>query len=396
MGSPSGCPIENDRFLGKSKTLRPKIRACRALIGHEKEEIMFKGDMSFEEILKIKVPKDRIERVKGLVRFDIPGLSEEVKNFLISEQLKFVHIQYARFMAGIEFTPKDVSELLEGAIDCHAHGGSDPFDRLLLEDEIAFDYSKVKMRAVVFKTWFTPSASRIPLVKKYLNKWADETGIKPVEIFGGITLNYSVGGINPDAVKRCLRFPGFKYVWMPMIDSYHHRRLVYDDWSGAGIKLLDERGKVVPQLTEILKIAADHDLVVASGHYPYSDTKEMLEEAKRVGVKRLEIIHPAHIHSKTLISEMREAAAEGVKLMLSGLGTTAFPLHETGPVYAVRMIKEVGPDHLIYGSDYGQVQNPSHLVGTDWTIRLLLAYGATKEEVKKVMQITPAKHLGLE
>lgn len=357
---------------------------------------MFKEDLSFEKVLTIKVDPERIERVKKLIRFDIPDLGEEVKNFLISQQLQFVNIQYARFMAGVKFTQQDVKDLLEGAIDCHAHGGSDPFDRLLLEDEIAFDYSRAKMRAVVFKTWFTPSASRIPIVKKYLDKWADENRLKPVEIFGGITLNYSVGGLNPDAVKRCLGFPGFKYVWMPMVDSYHHRRVVYDDWSGAGIKLLDEKGKVFPQLTEILKICADHDLIVGSGHYPYSDTKVMMEEAKRVGVKRMEIIHPAHIHSKTLISEMKEAASEGIKLMLSGLGTTTFPLHETGPVYAVRIIKEVGADHLVYGSDYGQIHNPTHLVGTEWTIKLLLAYGATKEEVKKVFQTTPARHLGLE
>ncbi len=37
---------------------------------------------------------------------------------------------------------------------------------------------------------------------------------------------------------------------------------------------------------------------------------------------------------------MKEAASEGVELMLSGLGTTTFPLHETGPVYAVKMIKD--------------------------------------------------------
>ncbi len=176
-----------------------------------------------------------------------------------------------------------------------------------------------------------------------------------------------------------------------MVDSYHHRRVVYDDWSGAGIKLLDEKGKVFPQLAEVLRICADQDLILASGHYPYSDTKVVMEEAKRVGVKRMEIIHPAHIHSKTLISEMKEAASEGIKLMLSGLGTTTFPLHETGPVYAVRIIKEVGADHLVYGSDYGQVHNPTHLVGTEWTIKLLLAYGATKEEIKKVFQTTPAR-----
>ena len=45
-----------------------------------------------------------------------------------------------------------VDELMQGAIDIHAHGGSDPFDRLLPEDEVCKDYTKAGMAAVVFKT----------------------------------------------------------------------------------------------------------------------------------------------------------------------------------------------------------------------------------------------------
>ncbi|MBW1994912.1 MAG: hypothetical protein JRI77_10770, partial [Deltaproteobacteria bacterium] len=163
---------------------------------------MFREEMTLEDILKIEVDEDRIQRLRKLVKFDIPGINEEVERFLIRQQIQFVNIQYARFLAGVTFTESDVDALVRNAVDCHAHGGSDPFDRLMLEDEIAFDYSKAGMRAVVFKTWFTPSASRIQLVQKYLDKWAEENDIQPVKIFGGITLNKSVGGINPDAVRR--------------------------------------------------------------------------------------------------------------------------------------------------------------------------------------------------
>ena len=106
---------------------------------------MFREDMTLDEILKIEVPEDRIERLKKLVTFDIPEMSEEVERFLIKQQIQFVNIQYARFLAGVKFTEADVDSLMENAVDCHAHGGSDPFNRLLLEDEIAFDYSKAKM-----------------------------------------------------------------------------------------------------------------------------------------------------------------------------------------------------------------------------------------------------------
>src|SRR6185503_3129878 len=177
--------------------------------------------------------------------------------------------------------------------------------------------------------------------------------------------------------------------------SYHHRRVVYDDWSGYGLSFLDDKRKVIPQVQEILKIIAANDLVLASGHYPYADTVLLVEEARRLGVERIEIIHPAHIHSKHTIEQMKEEAKRGAKLMLSGLGTMAFPLHESGPLYAARIVKEVGPENLLYGSDFGQLQNFPHIVANRWMVKLLLAYGVSKEEIRQCFQVTGARLLGL-
>ena len=253
----------------------------------------------------------------------------------------------------------------------------------------------VGMKAVVIKTWYTPSASRNALLMKYAEKLAAEQEKEPIRIFGGITLNQSVGGLNPNAVERCLKYPGFKYIWLPMVDSYHHRKLIYDDLTGAGIHILDANGKCKPELKEIFRIAADNDIIVASGHYPYAETSVVFEEAKKLGVKHLEVVHPAHIHSKTTIAQMKEYAKENVMLMLSGLGTLCFPLHETGPIYAAQMIQEVGADHFVYGSDFGQIHNPRHVIGNRWMIQILLAYGITKEEITKIFKTNPSKHLGL-
>jgi len=93
---------------------------------------------------------------------------------------------------------------------------------------------------------------------------------------------------------------------------------------------------------------------------------------------------------------MKEEAKRGAKLMLSGLGTMAFPLHESGPLYAARIVKEVGPENLLYGSDFGQLQNFPHIIANRWMVKLLLAYGCTKEEIRTVFCETGAKLLGLE
>lgn len=350
---------------------------------------------NLKELMAIDVPQERIERLRNDVVFDRGDISQEVKDFLLKEQIRFVNIQYARFLAGVHFSQEDVDDLLRGSIDIHAHGGSEPFDRICLEDEMLKDFMDVGMKACVIKTWYTPSASRNAMLNKVIKQYAEEKGIEPIKLFGGITLNNSVGGLNPNAVERCLKYPGFKYIWLPMVDSYFHRKLIFDDRTGAGIHILDENGKCRAELKEIFRIAADKNLIVASGHYPYAETSVVFEEAKKLGVKNLEVVHPAHIHSKTTIAQMKDYAKENVWLMLSGLGTLCFPLHETGPVYAAQMIQEVGADHFVYGSDFGQIHNPKHVIGNRWMIQMLLSYGVTKEEVEKIFKINPAKHLGI-
>lgn len=352
-------------------------------------------ELPLEEILKLEVPPDRVERLTQLTGVDDPEVTPEVLAYLLRKQAQFVNIQYARFLSGVRFTEAEVDGLLRGSIDVHAHGGSEPFERLLLEDELGIEATRAGMRALVIKTWYTPSASRNAMAQRAVDRHAREHGLQPVQLFGGVTLNLSQGGLNPEAVRKCLKFPGMKYVWLPMVDSYHHRRVVYDDWSGAGIHLLDEHGKALPALREICRICADHDLVLASGHYPYRENAVVVEEARKAGVGRIEIIHPAHIHSKHTIDQMKVLAREGARLMLSALGHLVFPLHESGPVYAVRMIREIGADHLVYGSDFGQLQNFSHVLAARWFIKVLLAYGATRQEIVKIFKVNPARHLGL-
>ena len=353
-------------------------------------------DLPLQEILRLEVPQERVERLKQLTTVDDPDVTPEVLNYLLRKQAQFVNIQYTRFLSGVKYTEAEIDELVRGSLDIHAHGGSEPFERLMLEDELGIEATQAGMRALVIKTWYTPSASRNEMAQRSVDRYAKERGLEPTLLFGGVTLNLSQGGLNPEAVKKCLKFPRMKYVWLPMVDSYHHRRVVYDDWSGAGVHLLDERGRALPALLEICAICAAHGLVLATGHYPYRENAVVVEEAKKAGVRRIEIIHPAHIHSKHTIEQMKTLAREGAALMLSGLGALIFPLHESGPVYAARIIKEVWADHLVHGSDFGQLQNFSHVLAAKWFIKVLMAYGVTKEEIVKIFKTNPARHIGLD
>jgi hypothetical protein len=353
---------------------------------------MKKNEFYLEDLLKVEAPPERIDELLKMVEIDIPGISDDVKRYLLKQQVELFNLEYGRYATKTKITEALVDELMTDAIDTHSHGGSDPFERRQLEDEIAIDCTKAKMKAIVIKTWYTPSASRNQLVQKIVDKFAEENQLRPVKVFGGVTLNYSVGGLNPEAVTKCLGFPGFKYVWMPMADSYYHQKIVFNR-TGIGIKFLSDDGKILPEVEEICRIIADNDLVLASGHYPYRETAILMEEAKRLGVKRMEVVHPTLIHSKHTIAEMKELANEGIKIGLMGIASVNIRYLE-GIRWAIKIVSELS-DYMVLGSDSGQIQNPVHIEGMKWLIRVLLAYGITKEKVIKIFKTNPAEHLGI-
>ncbi|OGP89706.1 MAG: hypothetical protein A2156_00665 [Deltaproteobacteria bacterium RBG_16_48_10] len=353
---------------------------------------MAEKEFDLLELLKVDADPARVEELMELVEVDLPALHPEVKRHLLKQQVEMFNIEYGRYAAGTKITDELIEELMVDAIDTHAHGGSDPFERRQMEDEIAIDATRAKLKAIVIKTWYTPSASRNKLVQKMVDKWAEEHQMRPVQVFGGVTLNSSVGGLNPEAVMRCLGFPRFKYVWMPMSDAYYHQLIVFNR-KDKGIKFLTDDGKVVPPLKEIFRIIADNDLILASGHYCYKETAILMEEAKKLGVKRMEIVHPTLIHSKHTLEEMREMGREGVKIGLMGIASVNVRFVE-GIRWLFRVVKELN-DYMVYCSDSGQIQNPTHIEGMKWIIRVLLAYGVTQEEVTKIFKTNPAAHLGI-
>ncbi len=352
-------------------------------------------EFDLDALLRLRISPERLARLKQLTTVDLPGLDEGALEILLRKEGERLNLEYGRYLAGTPISDARVAALVEDGIDTHAHGGSEPFQRRLLEHELARDFTERKLRAVVVKTHYTPSASRNALVQRWIDEWAASHGLRPVTLLGGICLNYAVGGLNPEAVRRCLGFPGFRYVWMPSVDSYHHHRVTLGE-EGRGIELLGPGGRVRPELDEILRIVADHDLVLAIGHYPVKpDVEVVVETAKRRGVRRIEAVHPNLLHSKWTIAQMKEFAREGVMFGLTGVSAIHNPPPE-GKDYFVRVVREVGADHLVFGSDLGQIHNVRHVDGIDWFVRYLLSYKVPDGDIVKIMRTNPARHVGLD
>src|ERR1700730_18554823 len=103
--------------------------------------------------------------------------------------------------------PPPVSPI-KGLIDFHTHAAPDVFGRAIDDDELAALAASRQMEAIVFNNHVTHTADRAWLGRKH---------VPASKVFGGITLNRAVGGLNPQAVEWMWRMQGGygRVVWFP-------------------------------------------------------------------------------------------------------------------------------------------------------------------------------------
>src|ERR1700716_1612969 len=101
---------------------------------------------------------------------------------------------------------------LNGVIDIHVHSDPDSVPRSIDAIDLARLAKSRGMRALVLKNHYESTASLAYVVRKE---------VPGIEIFGGIDLNRTVGGVNPAAVERMTMVKGGwgRFVWMPTYDA---------------------------------------------------------------------------------------------------------------------------------------------------------------------------------
>jgi hypothetical protein len=129
--------------------------------------------------------------------------------------------------------------VLVGAIDLHAHSDPDSYPR----QWDGFDVAKLAkdrgMRAVLLKNHWTETAGLAYLVRKY--------GAQGIEVFGGLSLDTPVGGINPQAVRYMVDVVGHygRIVWMPTHDSEHEVKYLNENREFVSVS---RDGKLLPEV----------------------------------------------------------------------------------------------------------------------------------------------------
>src|SRR5579872_1124490 len=99
-------------------------------------------------------------------------------------------------------------QTLTGVIDFHVHSGPDSKPRSIDAIDLAKLAKSRGMRGLVLKNHYESTAALAYVVREE---------VPGIEIFGGIDLNRSVGGLNTAAIERMVLMKGGygKVVWMP-------------------------------------------------------------------------------------------------------------------------------------------------------------------------------------
>ena len=271
--------------------------------------------------------------------------------------------------------------LLRGSYDIHQHSGpSVHTQRLFDELELSIQGCYMEQAGIVFKDFDFSTARSVKLVQKMVDKWAEEHKKKKIELFGGVCLNYSVGGLNPDAVIATHRIGG-KYVWLPSQDSNHHRRVV-GHGVGEGIDVIDEKGKVVPRLRDILDLMSQTDMVLGIGHQSTKERLAVVREAVKLGVKRIEVNH--------VNFPLTWLTPEQCKIFTDlGAYIGVYSMH-IGRFYVMddvlAIYDAIGPERIVFGSDCGHIATQHPIDSMRMLILNLLQSGVPDKDVKLMCQ----------
>lgn len=304
-----------------------------------------------------------------------------------------------------------VKDLVSGRIDFHVHPGPDPFARVLDSYEMAWLAERYGMKAIVFKTSHYQGGCTAQILDSMFTK---------LHVVGGLCLENAVGGINPRAVEIAIQC-GVKVIWMPFLDSTRNMELfsmdrsemspgdysmVHDlaktrsDQRGKKLNITVD-GKLLPEVPEVLRIIAENDAVICSGHMNRRDRAIFVKAAKEAGCKKIVLTHVNALQAINDFDELDIWKHEDGIFVEYVFNPIVPYFSNQAPATLARMIRAVGPSKSVIGTDLGISQAfkgiawPSPLEGMAAFVGLLMENGFSSNEIDLMSINNSSELLGI-
>lgn len=282
-----------------------------------------------------------------------------------------------------------------GVIDMHVHPDPDVFGRSLTDIELATVARRKGMRGLVLKNHVVTTADRAALAMQQ---------VPGIEIWGGIVLNSSVGGVNPAAVEWMHRMSGGrgKIVWLPTFDSDKHIKTLVDK-NKSGLRVAID-GKVTPEMEEVLKIIARENLVLATGHVHPEEVLAVVKRGRELGVKHMLVTHGLTNIPGLSLEQAKQVTAMGAKIEICYLQFMTGPQAQypwmthwdrVDAKAVAQAVKDIGAEHLVLSTDLGQQGMMTPPDGIENQVAAVKAAGVSQADIDTMMKRNPAQLLGL-
>jgi hypothetical protein len=273
---------------------------------------------------------------------------------------------------------------LDGVIDIHVHSAPDNVERSIDSIDVAKLARTRGMRAIVLKSHYEPTATMAFIVRKE---------VPGIEVFGGIDLNLSVGGMNAAAVEHMTQVTGGfgRLVWMSTFDAENQVRYSTDNRPFVRVS---RDGQLVQEVKDVIGVIAKHNLVLATGHVSPEEGLMLLREGKRQGVRHMVVTHAMQAPVLMNVTQMQQAAREGAFVEFVA-GSMAGPGGAAKVASYADAIGKVGAEFCILASDLGQKGNALPPDGLADFIAALRARGMTGAQIDLIAKQNPARLLDL-
>ncbi len=283
---------------------------------------------------------------------------------------------------------------IEGACDLHIHSHPCLFPRIGDDRDIVVDAASKGIKAVLLKCHHESTVSRA----RELNR-----EFEGIDVFGGIVLNYYVGGINPQAVEAALKL-GAKEVWMPTIDADNHAKAhggrgKYDvqdsnpsEVDADGITVFDSEGNISKNTKEVVNLVKEYNAILGTCHLAKKEVYELVKYAKEQKLEKVLITHPYFKIPNFTMEELKQLTDMGAYAEFGFC--TVSPMWNYASVDKIlNTINTIGVDRAVLMSDAGQIHNPMPSESLRVYCQCLHEKGMKEADVYKLIKDNPTKLL---
>lgn len=281
-------------------------------------------------------------------------------------------------------------DAIRGGYDLQVHVAPDIIARRIDDLGLAKEFLAHGLKGFVLKSHYMSTAERAKVVT---------AAVAGIQAFGAITLNHSVGGLNPVAVDIAGR-SGAKIVWFPTVDAENetaglptggNKKLpfwaeIQREISAMGISpprmtVLDGNSRLNQATRSCLELIAKHDMVLATGHLGRQEIFALVRAAREMKVRKVLVTHAEFPSQNLTAEEQVELADTGA--VIEHCFTT---MHTGKAPWAVVMdsIRKVGPERCLLSTDLGQTINPPVAEGFAMFAQTLLDGGFTGGQVHRM------------